>query len=478
VLVGGEPLGDLQVLSPTAISGTTPAGDSAGASDVLVTGAEGEGRCAGCFTYFDPTMRLTAVSPDTGPLAGGTPVTLTGANLGDVVGVTIDGRSLANLAVQPERITGTMPASLSPGPVRIVARSATDSGACDDCFDYLLDVPAVPLAAGAQAHTCVLTATGTASCWGWNSYGQLGRGTVTVAESLPAPVAGGLTFRAITAADHHTCALTASGTAYCWGRNNAGHLGDGTTEERHVPTLVDGDLLFSSITAAGDYTCGLSRAGDAYCWGWNGYGQLGSEAAGDAVRPVRVAGDIAFRALTAGHHHACGLDAAGNAHCWGSNSLGQLGTGNQTPSDVPAPVSGGWSFVALAAGADGTCGLVLTGRPYCWGNFGTLPGPVGDSVFGAVTRGGNHGCALASSSGAYCWGFNLYGQVGDSTTSTRGSPTPVHGGHAFRLLSAGGGHTCGVTVTNELYCWGSNGQGQLGDGTRARRLIPVVVNLP
>jgi hypothetical protein len=94
----------------------------------------------------------------------------------------------------------------------------------------------VAITAGLR-HTCALTATGTASCWGANTFGQLGDGSTTTRTS-PTAVAGGLSFAYLKAGDLSTCGVTSTGVAYCWGDNENGQLGDGTTTNSPVPVKV------------------------------------------------------------------------------------------------------------------------------------------------------------------------------------------------------------------------------------------------
>jgi alpha-tubulin suppressor-like RCC1 family protein len=100
-----------------------------------------------------------------------------------------------------------------------------------------LPVQAVVLAAGG-AHTCALTAGGDAWCWGSDSNGQLGRGSIGGSSSTPAPVSGGLKFIALSAGGAHTCGVTLDGSIYCWGANASGQLGDGSTTDRGAPVRV------------------------------------------------------------------------------------------------------------------------------------------------------------------------------------------------------------------------------------------------
>ncbi len=113
-------------------------------------------------------------------------------------------------------------------------------------------------------------------------------GTLTGATSSPFDIV--LTFSAVSGGTLHTCGLTAGGDAYCWGFNDNGALGDGTTTQRLTPVLVSGGLSFASLSAGGGHTCGLTAGGDAYCWGFNDNGQLGDGTTTNRFTPVRVIG--------------------------------------------------------------------------------------------------------------------------------------------------------------------------------------------
>src|SRR5439155_1281724 len=96
---------------------------------------------------------------------------------------------------------------------------------------------------------------------------------------LPHTGRRGLTFAAMSAGNNaaggHTCGVTTSGAAYCWGRNGNGQLGDGTTTDRLVPTPVAGGATFAAVSAGGQPTCGVTPSAAAYWWGQNGAGGRG-----------------------------------------------------------------------------------------------------------------------------------------------------------------------------------------------------------
>lgn len=345
----------------------------------------------------------------------------------------------------------------------------------------------VRVAAGYQ-HTCGLTASGAAWCWGANASGRLGTGdTIDVQE--PVPVTGGHVFTEVAPGWYHTCALDSGGAAWCWGYNGAGWLGDGTTVSRSAPAAVAGGRVFTSIVVGTYHACALTAAGAAWCWGAGAEGQLGDSARVPRSTPVPVAGGHAFVELAAGVAHTCGRTAAGAAWCWGSNDRGQQGTGSTDTvgTAYPSLVAGGLAFSAITAGRMHSCG-VAGGAAYCWGSglYGQTgigsrslvrtPTPVvGGLAFRTVTTRNDHTCGVAASGVAWCWGSNGAGQAGVATPTETDAPVAVSGGHLFGSVSAGGVHTCALDDGGIAWCWGFNFLGQLGDGTRTDRRAPVRV---
>jgi alpha-tubulin suppressor-like RCC1 family protein len=238
-------------------------------------------------------------------------------------------------------------------------------------------------AVGAGADfTCALTTSGAAYCWGWNGLGELGSGSATPPQPAPVAVVGGLAFTALSTGgyfEEHTCGITTSGAAYCWGDNSYGQLGNGTTRGSSKPVAVEGGLSFAAVSAGGQsHTCGITTSGAAYCWGWNGFGQLGNGATTNSSIPVAVLGGLSFTTVRAAMAHTCGLTTSGAAYCWGANFDGELGDGSTTNSSTPVPVAGGLTFTMLTAGDFSTCGITSNGAAYCWGWNGY--GQLGDGT--------------------------------------------------------------------------------------------------
>jgi alpha-tubulin suppressor-like RCC1 family protein len=287
----------------------------------------------------------------------------------------------------------------------------------------------------------------------------------------------GLAFRQVSAGWSHTCGVTTSGAAYCWGTNNVGQLGDSSVVSSTVPVAVAGGLSFRSVSAGGIFTCGVTAGGAVYCWGGNGLGQLGIGASDTVphIAPVAVVGALTFTTVSAGVDFACGVTTTGAAYCWGDNWYGQLGNGtsDSVPHAAPAAVSGGHLFTTVSSAMFHSCALAPGGAPYCWGlnqlgtvgdgavvdNPVTVPAPslvVGGHTFASISAGPFGTCAVAPGGAAWCWGSNENGEIGVDSPWVSSTPLSVSGGHAFSSVSEGEGLSCGVTTDHVAWCWGAS----------------------
>ena len=242
-----------------------------------------------------------------------------------------------------------------------------------------------------NTHSCALLADGGVSCWGYNVNGELGNGTTVPLSTVPVPVTGITNATALAANAFHSCAVLADGGVECWGGNNYGQLGNGTSLQSNVPVAVTG-LTDATDLAVGYYhSCAIVGGGGAACWGQGGYGQLG-----DGVRPsfalvpVAVSGITDATALIAGDRHTCAILGNGDMSCWGSNWFGQLGNGTNDESIAPIAVPGITGVTDLAAGT-------------------------------------GHTCVIVDDEAVSCWGHNASGQLGNGTTMSSNVPVPVPG---------------------------------------------------
>jgi alpha-tubulin suppressor-like RCC1 family protein len=346
----------------------------------------------------------------------------------------------------------------------------------------------VTLVATGYEHSCALSKAGAVLCWGANEHGQLGNNSTVASSPVPVAVQGlssGVT--ALAAGTDHTCALVLQdgGTAVlCWGRNDHGQLGDGTTIDRPAPVAVPISQAITSLAAGGYHTC-AADSGGAWCWGQGDSGQLGSGTTIDSSAPVAVLGlasATAVTAITAGGAHTCAIDGSGGVWCWGAGGSGQLGVGMTTNSNVAVAVTGlAGAATAVGAGNAHTCALTA-GSVMCWGygqygqlgNGGTASSdvPVQVSSIGAgakgISAGGEQSCALDAQGGAWCWGDDQSGQLGDNGAIDQDLPVRVQGVTAgATCISGGAAHTCAVVAGGGVQCWGWNVCGQLGNGTQS-----------
>ncbi len=339
-------------------------------------------------------------------------------------------------------------------------------------------------------HTCAVTTAGGVMCWGYNYYGQLGDGTTTQRKT-PVAVTGLPGAAVAVATGHsHTCALTVGGAVLCWGRNDNGQLGDSSTTTRLTPTPVLGLGSGVSAIATGYYhSCAVTSSGGATCWGVNSDGQLGDNSTTARLAPVAVSGlSSGVSALAGGYYHTCALTTGGAVSCWGNNIEGQLGDGTQIRRLVPVAVSGLSSGVtAIAAGYRHSLALAAGGVVMGWGynHFGQAGGgtydqrltPVMSGSTGgaatAISAGGYHSAAVAASGSVTCWGMNADGELGDGSLLSRSTPTPVIGlATGVSAVSVGHYLTCARTSGGAALCWGENYRGGLGDGTLTNRTTP------
>ena len=303
------------------------------------------------------------------------------------------------------------------------------------------------VSAGAY-HACGRANNGRLFCWGANNYGQLGIGTAGgPARTSPRPVRGGFTdWTSVDVGERQTCGRRANGRIYCWGNNDFGELGDGTTNPSSSPRLVAGGITnWSSVDTASTHTCARRANGRLYCWGGNDDGQLGDGSNTDQLRPHLVPGPAVWTAVaTAGRiaPHAngtisstCARRNTGQLYCWGANGFNQLGDGTDADRAVPTLVAGGATdWRTFSVGMYSACATTTDSRAYCWGwNFagqlGTNDGidhPRPQEVWagGSPGGGGSSGTSSGGSSGTSSGGSSGTTSSGGSSGTSNASSLP------------------------------------------------------
>jgi prepilin-type N-terminal cleavage/methylation domain-containing protein len=229
--------------------------------------------------------------------------------------------------------------------------------------------------------SCALTTSGAVLCWGENTVGALGDGTTTnrdfpvsVIDDTSTALSG---VTALAVGSWHACALLSSGGLKCWGANDLGYLGDGTNNWRATAGDVSGLTSgVAQVSASGSGGCAVTTTGAAKCWGRNDYGQLGDGTTETSFVPVAVSGmSSGVASISLSSYFGCAVTTTGGAKCWGANWDGQLGTGDSTSSLVPVAVVGHTSGVsAISVGSASTCLLTATKVVRCvgWNGSGQL----------------------------------------------------------------------------------------------------------
>lgn len=316
---------------------------------------------------------------------------------------------------------------------------------------------------GGYNHTCAVRANGAVSCWGRDYDGQLGNNAtsdsniaVQVLKAMgsagTAPLTG---IDSLAGGSALTCGHDTTGIVWCWGFNNAGQLGDGTTTTRHIAAPVLATAGGASFTGGEDIISGdnfaCTKKGSAYwCWGNDGDTQFGDGSnATNHPNPVKLA---TTSAIGLGNYHACWINADTSISCAGANYHGQMGNGSgndflgvdqQTPGPVLADATTPFmNAVELAAGGAMTCARTTDGHVWCWGDnkYGQIgegaPTPYPSQVLDAATfkplehadhlvAKYAHICAHTTDAGWKCWGRGSSGELSDGKGRSRGMATPL-----------------------------------------------------
>ncbi len=380
------------------------------------------------------------------------------------------------------------------------------------------------------AHTCALRTSGKVLCWGYNGSRQLGDGVETHSTCTPPPstgstasvdcalspvtVSGLVDAVEISAGGSSTCARRASGAVVCWGGNDHGQLGDGTTVGRPTPVTVLGLDDAIEISVGNYHACAVRSSGSVMCWGDNQYGQIGDGITSHSTcggrecstAPVAVTAVSEATGVSVGDWVSCARQAAGTVMCWGINGAeGLLGDGRTHSgcgimgtidcSFTPVVVFNLADAAEIAVGGNHACARRSSGEVACWGR--NLAGELGDGSLAdhatpvavdrlsdavEVAAGSEHTCARRLDGSVVCWGRTEYGALGSGPAgldchAVRCYPSPwlVIGIVAAVELSANGRNTCARQTTGEMLCWGANDLGQVGDGTTVTRFTPVRV---
>ena len=329
----------------------------------------------------------------------------------------------------------------------------------DDQTDSKVPVQAITIADATQvschgqdagdAVCCALRANHQVMCWGHGTHGEIGNGG-TSASNPPTAVMGLDDAIQVSAGSHSACAVRHTGEVACWGYRLLGRIGDGDTSgNQSTPTPVSTITDAVQVAVGSEQACAVLSGGQIMCWGQETFGKLGNASgSGTESRPVLVQGITNAVQVDTGWGHSCAVLADGTAKCWGYNAWGQLGDGSYSQRTSPATVTGLADAKQISAGYYNTC---------------------------ATTNGGS----------LYCWGWRFEGRVGDNGSTAGNQQTPVlvkdSTGTALTMMSQvsmGYGHGCATTTQGDIHCWGDNLYGKLGNNSTTDSPFAIPITLP
>ena len=335
---------------------------------------------------------------------------------------------------------------------------------------------------------------GSAWAWGLGTSGQPGDNTAT-SKSSPVSVVGAHSFSVISGGGNYGLALKSdNGSAWAWGNNSIGQLGDNTGANRSSPVSVVGAHSFSKISTGSSNSYALKSDGSVWAWGTRLSGAIGNNESDLVASPVSVVGAHSFNAISGGTSFSLALKSNdGSIWTWGLGNNGQLGDNTIANKSSPVSVVGAHSFSAISAGSQSAFSLALKsndGSTWAWGlggggrlgdntvaNKSSPVSVVGAHSFNIIVAGTSHSLAVKSSDGsAWAWGFGTSGQLGDNTILSKSSPISVVGAHSFSSISAGNTFLVALKGNDgSIWAWGLASSGQLGDNTITNRSSPVSV---
>jgi len=318
----------------------------------------------------------------------------------------------------------------------------------------------VQVAAG-RTHNLALRSDGTVTAWGLNDHGALGDGTTTD-RSTPVQVSGlAGVMTQVVAGEEFSLALRSDGTVWAWGRNDHGQLGRGTISGGEiVPARVNVLNRVTKISAGRDFGLALRSDGIVFAWGGDRFGQLGNGATSysPVSVPVKIAGLSQVTGISAGWDSALATEASGisvvtSVWAWGNNDEGQLGDGTVTGHSTPERVTGlPVSIAGISAGGQFAEVLGTDGSVWGWGtnDLGQLniappsaavTRPVSVIAAGSritqISAGAGHMLALRSDGTVLAWGLGVRGQLGNGIQTQISGPVQVTGLTGATQVTAG-----------------------------------------
>jgi cysteine-rich repeat protein len=348
----------------------------------------------------------------------------------------------------------------------------------------------IAIAAG-DVSTCALSKNGAVKCWGDNTHGELGIGSIVshgivfgdMGTALPA-VSLGRAAKAISVGAGSACAILDNGELKCWGSNQFGELGQGSSVlgtdigdqngevDNLLPIKFGAGRTVTAVSQGGSHTCAILDNGDLTCWGNGGFGQLGQDDGLDYASPPPAAINLGGKATAVSAGPAsttCALLADGTGKCWGIADHGSLSVAISDDKGA-APGSAGHVVIGDYKGPNAPQGEMAL-LPALGFGTGLLAKQIGAGYVSS--------CALLSNNKVNCWGSSSNGELGLGNVGVQAGNYPdalaaltgvkLGEGRTVKSIAVGALHACAILDDGSVTCWGSNAYGQLGIGSKVNQ---------
>lgn len=377
---------------------------------------------------------------------------------------------------------------------------AIDSGIPSTCVDVTDAGPieiAAPWSTLASSGTCATKVTGSLYCWGLQGPTADPEWVCPpdVTECAPSTsrrvatreCSRGKDWTGVTAM-RHICGRKGEDLHSCWGSPPlGGHAVDGGNP--HAPPGAPLDRSFTMLALTWAQACGIEPTGELWCWGKNDFGQVGDGTTIERVGPVVVGSDVpGWGQVAIGGYRTCALSSEKRLYCWGA--LDESGAGADlvlVPTEHQA-MANDWTRIALNVGT-GTCGVKDDGTLWCWG--ANASGELGDGTttsravptqeatqrtnWSKVVMGNQHTCATTDEGELYCWGTGPQLGLGAETHVALVPTQEASHATDWTDVAAGPFHTCALKTGGAISCWGHNEYGELGTGDGVRYDVPTPI---
>lgn len=338
----------------------------------------------------------------------------------------------------------------------VVSRSSpVQVGSTDDAYTSIF---------AGNNNMAAVRSNGTLWMWGSNTFGTLGQNTAGDHASSPIQVGALTNWKTASVDGNHCVAIKTDGTAWTWGYDSHGQLGQNTrTVNLSSPVQLGSDTDWA-YGYAGEQLISLlvKTDGRLYSMGWRGDGQLGHNDVVSRSSPTQVGALTTWLSARAHAYSCAAIKTDGTAWTWGANSYGNLGHSDKVELSSPVQLGTDTDWSDLDVGQDRMLGLKTDGTMYSWGRsqFGATglgnltyrssPVQIGSlTTWSKVSSGQFFAAAIKNDGTIWSWGRNNGGQLGQDQPTTLNVSSPVQIGSSTDWDSLSSGQDIVIAIEKD-----------------------------